>query len=248
MKRTWIPNALTLGNLFFGCVALVAASAQDIQGATLAIGIALALDVLDGWAARKLGVTGPLGAQLDSLADAVTFGVAPAFLLFHLWISPTLHPSLAQENLSQGWQLWSKAVGIFVFSIALSSVYRLAKFTIDTRQKTSFIGLPTPANALWVLGYSWGLTEGTLPVWAAHPLSLTLFIALSSYAMNAPWPLFAFKSFPKGWWGNRFRLLLAVLSAFFLAFYGMTAWLIVVPLYIVCSLLENRFHEVSRRD
>jgi CDP-diacylglycerol--serine O-phosphatidyltransferase len=234
MNRAWIPNSLTLGNLFCGLgavasVALYGADAfREDHPFALFLGLALLLDVLDGWVARKLGVAGPLGLQLDSLADAVTFGAAPSLALFFV---------LQERNPGSAWFL-SLAVAA---PLALGSVYRLARFNLDTRQSDSFIGVPTPANALMVTGY---LMAVVLPASDDFPLLpvTAAFSLFSAYALNAEWPLFSLKKWPATLWGLRYRLAFAAsLLAALLVLDGAFAALLFVPLYLTASTLENRF-------
>src|SRR5690554_2750457 len=130
-----IPNFITLLNLFSGCIALVFAMQGDFLNAFIFVSLGIFFDFFDGFFARILKVQSPLGVQLDSLADMVTSGVVPGFVMFRM-----LSEYSANEFLPY-----------FGFIITLGSCMRLAKFNIDTRQTDSFIGLPTPANALFIL-------------------------------------------------------------------------------------------------
>ena len=133
-----VPNLITLLNLFSGCIALVFVTnleKPDFEMAFLFVSLGIFLDFFDGFFARLFKVSSPLGLQLDSLADMVTSGLVPGFVMF-------LMLSKSTEI------LWIPYLG---FIITLGSCYRLANFNIDTRQTDSFIGLPTPANALLIL-------------------------------------------------------------------------------------------------
>jgi CDP-diacylglycerol--serine O-phosphatidyltransferase len=130
-----IPNILTLSNLFAGCIGLVFAFDGNLIYASYAIWIAAIFDFFDGFSARMLNVSSPIGKELDSLADMVTFGVLPSMILYQMIES---HPI---PNLGYG-----------AFILALFSALRLAKFNVDTRQSTTFIGMPTPAAAFFVSG------------------------------------------------------------------------------------------------
>lgn len=238
MNRAWIPNGLTLGNLFCGLSAIASLSVyapgeafgpfpDDAPFVTFLV-VALILDVFDGWTARKLGVAGPLGLQLDSLADAVTFGVAPALGLFS---------ALRAHDPGSAW-FWPLLASA---PVALGSVLRLARFNLDTRQSDSFIGVPTPSNALMVVGF---ITAVALPAGADFPLLPTaaVFSLFSAYAMNAEWPLFSLKKWPNSFWGLRYRLGLGAIAAgaAVATDLGTTA-LLFVPLYLIASSLEKRF-------
>ena len=143
MLRRQIPNLITLGNLFCGVESLFASLAlDDVRMAAIWICAGIFLDFFDGLAARLLKVPSELGKQLDSLADVVTSGVAPAFLMFRL----------VEVPLKEAYPLWVVILCMLPFLLMpLFAAYRLAKFNIDTRQSHSFLGLPVPANALvWV--------------------------------------------------------------------------------------------------
>lgn len=145
--RTHIPNIITVLNLLFGCLSIAWASHHHFGIAATFIFIAAIMDFLDGLVANLLKAYSPIGAQLDSLADMVSFGLAPAFLIFinnFIVFSSSLQ---SQSLLSLSW-----IFGILLFLPFILSVFaalRLAKFNIDTRQKAYFIGLPTPAMALF---------------------------------------------------------------------------------------------------
>jgi len=138
-----IPNILTLGNLFCGCVGIVFVLNGFLFSGFWLMLIAAVLDFLDGFVARLLNVSGELGAQLDSLADAVTFGVLPSIIMYSLLLHQT-------DNIY---------LPFVAFLIALMSVYRLAKFNIDTEQAEHFKGLPTPINAIFIA--SFGVIENS---------------------------------------------------------------------------------------
>lgn len=138
-----IPNIITLINLLCGCLGILAIFKGDGMTASLMIGLAAVADFFDGFAARLLKVSSPLGKELDSLADMVSFGVLPGFILYDLLEQDIEHLS-ANFNFS---------VSYFALLIPLFSAYRLAKFNIDTRQSDSFIGVPTPTNAMFVASF-----------------------------------------------------------------------------------------------
>jgi len=135
-----IPNTLTCGNLISGCIATYFALCGEAQLALVWIIAGAVFDFFDGMSARLLGVSSPIGKEVDSLADDVTFGVAPAAMVF-TQLSVMEYPSFMEPI--------APYVPFFAFVMAAFSALRLAKFNLDTRQTTSFIGLPTPANALF---------------------------------------------------------------------------------------------------
>lgn len=164
MKLFAIPNWFTLGNLFCGCLGIVKCFEGDLVWAAYLVGIAAVLDFLDGFMARLFKVSSPVGKELDSLADMVTFGVLPGVIVFHLLIFfiqligiAGIGTAAASGNFGSIWATangttsgWFAIMPYFAFVITLFSALRLAKFNVDTRQSDSFIGLPTPANTILI--------------------------------------------------------------------------------------------------
>ena len=173
-----IPNSLTCANLLCGSVAVYMATQQEFVLAFALIIAGAIFDFFDGASARWLKVPSPLGVQLDSLADDITFGLAPAMILF-CYLKPII-----------GW--WA----LIALLIAAFSALRLAKFNIDERQTTSFIGLATPPNAIfWASLVCW-LNSTSLPTWA--PLVLLAGSLASCYLLVCEIPFFSFKSVENG--------------------------------------------------
>ena len=172
-----IPNSLTCANLLCGSAAVFMATQEQYIWAFVLILAGGLFDFFDGASARWLKVPSPLGVQLDSLADDITFGLAPAMVLF-CYLKPII-----------GW--WA----IITLLIAAFSALRLAKFNIDERQTTSFIGLATPPNAIfWASLVCW-LNSINLPMWA--PWVLLLGSLISCYLLVSEIPFFSFKSASK---------------------------------------------------
>ncbi len=181
-----IPNLITCLNLFSGCLAVQYAMYGDPIACGLCIFASAVFDFFDGFAARMLHTTSAIGKELDSLADTVSFGLAPATLVFSMfkdypyseelfWIAPYL-PFAA-------------------FVIAVFSALRLAKFNIDERQHHSFIGMPTPANALLIVGIANApllQVAWTTPIWGL--LFLFALIGISSYLLVCELPMFSLKT------------------------------------------------------
>lgn len=142
MSRSIIPNTITCGNLICGCIATAAAFDGGFLTAFCFILLGAFFDFFDGLVARSLGVSGKYGVQLDSLADMVTFGVAPSAMLFTLF-TQVYYPTCMYSP------FWFKLMPFTAFLVAAFSACRLAKFNIDERQHTGFIGMPTPANAIF---------------------------------------------------------------------------------------------------
>ncbi len=176
-----IPNAITLLNLLAGCLAVVAAIDRNLPEAFWWIAFAAVCDFLDGFAARMLKSYSEVGKQLDSLADVVSFGVAPAMILFVML---------------QGFSDLPAGVAYVAFLVALFSALRLAKFNIDTRQSEEFIGLPTPANALLIASIGFVATRGSDP-WigalAHDAIGLVALVVLLSALLVSEIRMFSFK-------------------------------------------------------
>ena len=220
-----IPNTITCLNLISGCIATYWAFQQDYRLALLFIVIGAVFDFFDGMVARLLHVSSPIGKELDSLADDVTFGFAPSAIVFSY-----LQPET--ELLPFG-----------VFIMAAFSALRLAKFNLDERQALGFIGLPTPANALF-----WGsLIVGagdwmkTAPFIGAN-LSLVILtgVLISCYLLVSEIPMFALKFKQWGWKGNEVRYLFIISCVPLLAFFGITGIAIIIAWYVVLSIFTQR--------
>jgi len=228
--RRNLPNALTCCNLVSGCIATAYAFGANPLWALIWIIIGATFDFFDGMSARLLGVSSPIGKELDSLADDVTFGVAPATILY-TELSVIDYPS-AMECLRG-------VLPFFAYVMAAFSALRLANFNIDTRQTSSFIGMPTPANALF-----WASLVVSMPdllecsKWMVFVLMLA--ICVSSWLLVAEISMFALKFKHWGWRGNEVRYAFLGVSAIILLLtrfiYGF--W-IVVLIYVITSIAMN---------
>ncbi len=242
--RRLVPNSFTMANLVCGTLAIYFLFETDSYTTpALLIGVAAVLDLFDGLAARMLNVEGPMGKQLDSLADGVTFGVAPALMIVHL-------TEATADKLSP-LQLFLPLL------LVVASVYRLAKFNVDDRQSDQFLGLPTPANALFWISIALYWQSGA--EWSAliRPLTLLPTVVVMSAFMISDIPLIAlkFKSYDLD--NNRYRYLLIVLSVLTVGVSLLVlesifpAVPIVLILYLLISLLNRRSmnnHDLSRRN
>ena len=229
-----IPNTITCCNLVSGCVAINYAFLGLPKMALLWIIIGAVFDFFDGMTARLLGVSSPIGKELDSLADVVTFGVAPSTILF--WQLGVLDYPAMLEPLRP-------VLPFFAFVMAAFSALRLAKFNLDERQSTSFIGLPTPANALF-----WGslviASPSLLVDGGGSVVVFMVLILLSSYLLVCELPMFALKFKHWGFKGNEVKYLFVVTSVVVLVaatvMHGVAglleAWWIVIGLYFLISL------------
>jgi CDP-diacylglycerol--serine O-phosphatidyltransferase len=224
-----IPNLLTLTNLISGLIAILSVLKGDFYTAAILLGIALLCDFLDGFVARLLNVHSELGKQLDSLADMVTFGVLPGFVMFKLF-------GMAQFG-AEPMPDWMPYLG---FLIPVFSALRLAKFNIDTRQSDFFIGLPTPAHALFVFSLALVVEQsngGYMAGILLHPFFLTAVTIVGSLLLVAELPLIAlkFKNFRVV--ENLGRFILIFASVILLLTLRLRALAFIIPLYLVLSLI-----------
>jgi CDP-diacylglycerol---serine O-phosphatidyltransferase len=276
-----LPNWFTAGNLICGVMAILFALTGRIDLAPWLVMIAALLDFMDGFLARKMGVSSELGKQLDSLADMVTFGVVPGIISFILLIingahevvhasfgpeaSPYLYDSFGQSihqlitfyfaDLTgnplefapfhfSGWYLYSPFVALL---IPFFSLFRLAKFNIDTRQSDKFLGLPTPANTLFFMSLplmlwdAWGETgwKHTLIYTLIKEEILSVFIVLFSVLLVTEIPLIALKFKDFSWKNNRMRYVLLGLSVILIALLSFRAIPVILFLYLGLSMAEN---------
>jgi CDP-diacylglycerol--serine O-phosphatidyltransferase len=215
-----LPNAITCCNLFCGCISVVFAFSGQLEWAAYFIFFAAVFDFFDGFAARRLNAYSGMGKELDSLADMVSFGMAPASIMFMLLLEA-----------SDG----NRYAALPAFAIAVFSALRLAKFNIDERQTESFIGLPTPANALFICAFAFPGLE----TFTAHSYFLWAIVAVLSYLLVAELPLFSlkFKSFE--WKTNKTRYIFLTLSLALLLVFRQTGIAPVILLYIFLSVLNR---------
>lgn len=225
-----IPNAITCGNLLCGCAGVVAVLVRnELLTASYLIFLAAVLDFLDGFLARLLKAYSPIGKELDSLADMVTFGLLPSVIIFRL---------LGQSLQGPEYDLLTYSlVPHAAFVIAVFSALRLAKFNVDPRQSDSFIGVPTPANALLIASLPLILREH--PDWFSfivRPGFLIAFSVVMSLLLVAELPLFALKFKTYAFRPNAVRYLFLGLSAVLLVTLGATAVPVIIALYLLVSL------------
>ena len=230
-----IPNIITLFNLLSGLIALIFVFQQDWLWATGFVLLGILFDFFDGLAARKLGVSSALGLQLDSLADMVTSGVVPGFVMYFL-LRDALHIT-SQEDLHISTQQLIPFVGLLV---TLGSALRLAKFNIDERQTSSFIGLPTPANTLFIVSLpliAYYQNDFDLKSIIVHPVTLVIISLLSAYMLNAELPLFSLKFKNFNWKQNREKFILIILSIISIPLLKFIAIPVIIIIYILLSLV-----------
>ncbi|SHF31801.1 CDP-diacylglycerol--serine O-phosphatidyltransferase [Pedobacter caeni] len=225
-----IPNAITSANLFTGCIGIVFAFNQDLRSAALCILISLIIDFFDGFAARLLNVSGPMGKELDSLADMVSFGVLPSVILFHMapkaFFGYTDFPVLSY----------------LAFFIAVFSAYRLAKFNLDTRQTDKFIGVPTPAISAVIASVPFIFESDTFYFDSSTTTVLLYlaFIPLACYLLISEIQLIALKFKKFGFAENKFRYILMISSVLLLLIFKFVGIPLILVLYIILSIIEQK--------
>ena len=230
-----IPNLITLLNLFSGCIALVFALNKDFDLAFYFVCLGIFLDFFDGFFARLFKVSSPLGLQLDSLADMVTSGVVPGVVMYQMIANSSAFPTMNSDI------VFYPFLG---FIITLGSCYRLANFNIDTRQTDSFIGLPTPANALFILSLPLVLKYSDsiiiLELLTNHWLLMVITL-FSAYILNAEIPLFSLKIKKFNITDNVLQIVFLSLSFVFLLFFEYLGIPMVIIFYVLLSVLNNTF-------
>lgn len=285
MKMFNIPNLITASNMLCGVFAIILAFAGRIDIAPYFIFLAAVLDFFDGFAARLLKQQGELGKQLDSLADMISFGLAPGIIILVVLVSQTqfvvpeslfwhreylpssfgegaaMKPVLASLN---SWRTslfelkninWLPFVALI---IPFFSLFRLAKFNIDTRQSESFIGLPTPANTIFFMAFplllsQYGGTTGwehDLIMWLVQPIVLIPIIVIMSLLLVSELPLFALKFKHFKWKGNGTRYVFLISCGILISTLLIWSIPIIVLLYLLLSFIQhilrkNRTHEIQ---
>jgi len=234
-----IPNAITLLNLLAGLLALIHAFNGNYNEAFSLVCLGIFFDFWDGFFARIWKVQSPIGLQLDSLADMVTSGVVPGLVMYKML--GDIQENQSQYNLTED-TYYMGVVPYLGFLITLASCYRLAKFNIDTRQTDSFIGLPTPANALLIMSipmiqfhseFEW------LVDFLSNPYVLVGVTVLSSYLLNAEIPLFSLKVKSFSWEKYKMQVVFLILSLILIVLLEFIAIPIIILLYVILSVVNN---------
>lgn len=223
-----IPNTLTSLNLFSGCIGIVLAFNNQLEYAAVMIWVAGIFDFLDGFSARILRVSSEIGKQLDSLADMVTFGVLPGVILFQM-ISNVQSESVFDYAY----------LPYLAFIITIFSAIRLAKFNIDTRQSDTFIGLPTPANAICVSAFPFMINELIALSNEQMIIALIIYSMVFSWLLVAEIKMLALKFKSIGWTGNQARWIFLFVSLVLLFIFQIAAIPIVIVAYILTSVVNN---------
>jgi CDP-diacylglycerol--serine O-phosphatidyltransferase len=238
-----IPNIITLLNLFCGSIAVLFAVEGNLFMAAVFVILGIVFDFFDGFAARILDVKSELGLQLDSLADMITSGVVPGIVLFKLFEKSLGDFPYSYDFTSKEWNDdITSIVPLVGLLVTLASCYRLANFNIDSRQTESFIGLPTPANTLFILSLPMILLTNDV-AWVndliLNPwflIGLTLF---SCYMLNAEIPLFSLKMKTYGFKENAVKYVFLIVSVIMLILLQFMAIPLIIVLYVLISLFMN---------
>lgn len=225
-----IPNSITCCNLISGCIATGLAFGNSIEMALLFIIIGAVFDFFDGMVARLLNVSSPIGKELDSLADVITFGLAPSTIIFsmlHVMSYPVFLEPLRDY------------LPYVAFIMAAFSALRLAKFNLDERQALGFIGLPTPANALF-----WGsLLVGVGEKLETRPWALYFILAgvlISSWLLVSEIPMFALKFKHWSFKGNEVKYLFLITCCPLVVIFGISSFAIIIAWYVILSAIVKQ--------
>ncbi len=239
-----IPNFITLLNLLSGSIAVIFAVQGNLIMAAAFVALGIFFDFFDGLAARSLDVKSEIGLQLDSLADMVTSGLVPGIIMFQMLVKalpPKGTADTTKWDAQASWFDWNfNTLALTGLLICLASGYRLAKFNIDERQTDSFIGLPTPANALFILSLPLILTYQPnewvvgiiLNEWFLIGLTL-----LSCYMLNAEIPLFALKFEDWSLKNNKLRYFFVLFCLLLIIVFQFIAIPLIIVSYVLLSLI-----------
>jgi len=224
-----LPNIITCLNLYAGCLSCVMSLVYgNYTGAFIFILMAAFFDFIDGFVARLIKAYSALGAQLDSLADVVSFGAAPGFIIYPFLVNSSVDVPYA-ENLP-----------FFAFLIPIFAALRLAKFNIDSRQSTSFLGLPVPANGLF-----WGALIPSIPLSETNHIFFTILIIILIFIfcllMVSELPMFSLKFTRFKWDGNQYPFIIILTTLFLTAFFQLLGICLAIVCYIFLSLFRYVF-------
>ena len=224
-----IPNTITCLNLISGCIATYWAFQGEYKLALLFIIIGAVFDFFDGMSARLLHVSSPIGKELDSLADDITFGFAPSAIVFcKLQELPPLSDAFPDK--------W---IPFLAFVMAAFSALRLAKFNLDERQAMGFIGLPTPANALFWGSIMVGATS-LLESNAWMTVAVIVMVFISSWLLVSEIPMFALKFKHWGWAENKLKYIFLITSALLLLIFRIPGIALVIAWYVLLSAFTQQ--------
>jgi CDP-diacylglycerol--serine O-phosphatidyltransferase len=241
MKKN-IPNFITLVNLFFGCCAVASVLYGQFVPAFFFSMVSGIADFLDGLIARALKVKSPLGKQLDSLADMVSFGVVPGAILYMLLVKGWAGRDVMPIDLT--------LAASPAFLVTLFAAIRLANFNIDTRQTDSFIGMPTPSCAMFTVGLmlvyhfdSYGLAS-----LVTNPVFVYLTIPVLCWLMVARFPMFSLKFKSLSWKGNEIRFTFAAAALAMMVLLREASFALIIAAYVLFSTIDNIIHRTPSNE
>ncbi|MCF8235982.1 MAG: CDP-diacylglycerol--serine O-phosphatidyltransferase [Bacteroidales bacterium] len=219
-----VPNLITLANLVLGCLSIVFAFSGRLFDAGVMILFAAFADFLDGSAARVLRAQSPIGKQLDSLADVISFGLAPAVIIFHLFEA---------ANLQWDWLKYASLI------IPVFSALRLARFNIDSEQSEFFRGLPVPANGILVASFPMIIHLEPSSSWITNLLIdqwfLLAYTIVFSLLLVSRIPLISLKFANSSWKENQLRFILVGCAILLMALFYIKAIPLIILLYFMVS-------------
>lgn len=236
-----IPNTLTCLNLMCGLAAIAAASYWEFRSAAYLVMAGAIFDFLDGTAARLLNARSPIGKELDSLADVITFGAAPALILYFYVADKAYAFSQFFGAYNTTWDVY--LINFCCFLVPVFSALRLAKFNLDDRQTSSFLGLPTPANGLFLISIP---LIDPLIIPEKYYLNTPVFASIClavCFLLVSEVPLFSFKLNDFKLKKHFFQLLFIIISVITIYLLQFTAAPFLLLLYLVLSLLEHRWNK-----
>ena len=227
----FIPNFLTLSNLFFGCIAVVYGVMGDLEKLALFVSLGIICDFFDGFFARLLKVDSKLGVQLDSLSDLVTFGLTSSIVMLNLIGSS----SFVIDNSSN---FIISLLPVSAFLITISSSYRLAKFNLSSVSETNFSGLPTPANSILIVFLPQFIERFQLELFFENIVVLMILVLISSYLLISNHKMFSLKISNLKLSQNKAMYTLFFSSVILLSCFGLASFTLIIILYIVLNLLR----------
>jgi CDP-diacylglycerol--serine O-phosphatidyltransferase len=237
-----VPNIFTCLNLFSGCIAVVMIFRGRLETASFLVIGAVIFDFFDGLSARMLKAHSPIGKELDSLADVISFGLVPGAIMYSLFKQSNPALIYANENFLRVFQF-------FPFIVTVFSALRLAKFNVDVRQAESFIGLPTPANTMVIISFPLILNHDQFHLTGLilNPYFLVITSVVLSYLLVAEIPLFALKFKSFAWKNNKNQYVLLIAFIILFVLFNYVAIPLVIFLYLLLSIFNNMNEAMKRK-
>ena len=237
--KNFIPHIITLLNLLSGCFAVYQVSVEAYDLALVFVLLGVFFDFFDGLVARKLGVSSEVGVQLDSLADMITSGLVPGFILYKL-----LYDNLILFGISEAFTSWISILG---FIVTAATAYRLAVFNVKGKDSSDFTGLAAPSNALMIVSWPLMIENTDIRIIAdlfEDPIFLSVFVIVDIFLLNGAFKLFSFKLSDWSFQKNIFRYLLILVSILLFIFFTYEAFTLIILIYLILSY----FHFKQKRS